>query len=195
MVNARKKGANFEKEAGAIIDAWIAKVAADIGSAKTVKMTRNLEQSRSGGYDLNGIEKIALECKAYDVRNGMAVAGTVEVESEVGQGLERGVPTASSLQPAAPISRTVASIGDRVYTIYTDHPDTNKWWDQAVRQAGNTHEPFLIVKINRRPIQFHIPAWVVLNQGQRYRVRAQVDANVAFSWLYPFIVETLRKQS
>jgi len=51
-VNGRNKGAAAEREVAAILKKWTG-----------LDVRRNLEQVRSGGYDLEGIDFIALEVK------------------------------------------------------------------------------------------------------------------------------------
>jgi len=62
-LNAKQKGANGEREAATLLDGWAAEIGFD------VNCTRNLEQTRGGGYDLNGIPGLAIEVKRVEQLN------------------------------------------------------------------------------------------------------------------------------
>jgi hypothetical protein len=65
MVNIRAKGQNGEREAIRLIESWAAPVAATAG-IQPPELSRNLVQSRSGGYDVVGIDWLALEVKRHE---------------------------------------------------------------------------------------------------------------------------------
>ena len=62
MVNARAKGQRAEREALGLLQEWMEPVyrAANLPAPM---FARNLEQSRGGGYDILGLEWLALEVK------------------------------------------------------------------------------------------------------------------------------------
>lgn len=62
---AKTKGANAEREVAAILKPIVDKVYRDLGIEPPV-IKRNLEQTRSGGYDLVGIDWMALEVKRQE---------------------------------------------------------------------------------------------------------------------------------
>lgn len=64
-INVRSKGQRGEREAAGLIMAWAEEVTASCGAA-AVELTRNLQQSRQGGYDLVGIDWLALEVKRHE---------------------------------------------------------------------------------------------------------------------------------
>lgn len=59
---AKQKGARGEREAAALIEATVAPVFEAAG-LPCPEITRNLMQSRQGGYDLVGLDWLALEVK------------------------------------------------------------------------------------------------------------------------------------
>ena len=64
-VNGKVKGANAERELAELLMRWGREVNI------TLDLSRNLEQSRNGGHDLNGLEKygMAVECKRVEAMN------------------------------------------------------------------------------------------------------------------------------
>lgn len=62
-LNAKAKGSGGEREAARLLQTW----AADIGIE--VDPTRNLEQVRGGGYDLNGVPGLGIEVKRVETLN------------------------------------------------------------------------------------------------------------------------------
>lgn len=76
MVNARSKGANGEREAAD----WLQQ-----NLKLEFKPERNLEQVRSGGYDLNGLEPLCFEikrCEAIAKRAWWVQAKTATVPGQ-----------------------------------------------------------------------------------------------------------------
>lgn len=70
-VNGRNKGASAERELALLLMGW----GLEIGARLDIK--RNLEQVRGGGYDLDGVPGLAIECKrveALDLKNWWAQA-------------------------------------------------------------------------------------------------------------------------
>lgn len=65
MVNARAKGRTGEYEARDLIIRWLSPVY-EAAAVAMPEVKRNIEQWRSGGYDLVGIEWLALECKRVE---------------------------------------------------------------------------------------------------------------------------------
>lgn len=65
MVNIRNKGSRGEREAVLVIGGWLAPVYRAAGMIP-VDLERNLMQSRQGGYDLVGIDWLALEVKRHE---------------------------------------------------------------------------------------------------------------------------------
>ena len=65
MVNVRSKGQRGEREAASLIMAWAEEVTEYLGTAG-VELKRNLMQSRQGGYDLVGLDWLALEVKRHE---------------------------------------------------------------------------------------------------------------------------------
>ena len=63
MLNVKNKGANGEREAARLLASW----AAEVGY--TIDPLRNLEQVRSGGFDLNGVYGLAVEVKRVETPN------------------------------------------------------------------------------------------------------------------------------
>lgn len=101
-LNARAKGQGGERELLRLLTDW--------GSEAGVKLdlARNVEQSRSGGHDLVGLETYQL---------------SVEVKRVEAAGI-------------------------------------NRWWQQAVRQAGSELTPVLAWRRNHQPWRFRVRAWV-----------------------------------
>ena len=64
-VNIRSKGQRGEREAAELVMSWAAPVLDHLG-LPALDVTRNLQQSRSGGYDLIGIDWLALEVKRHE---------------------------------------------------------------------------------------------------------------------------------
>jgi len=62
---SKNKGANAEREVAALLQPIIDRVYNDAGLVPP-KMERNLEQTRGGGYDLIGIDWLALEVKRQE---------------------------------------------------------------------------------------------------------------------------------
>lgn len=62
---SRNKGQRGEREARAVIEGWLAPVYESAGLGKPT-LERNLMQSREGGYDLVGIDWLALEVKRHE---------------------------------------------------------------------------------------------------------------------------------
>lgn len=56
-MNPKAKGANAERELAALLSGWALEINI------TLEPLRNLEQTRGGGYDLNGVPGLAVECK------------------------------------------------------------------------------------------------------------------------------------
>ena len=65
MVNIRAKGQNGEREAIRLLVDWATPVTDSLG-LPPVDLTRNLEQTRGGGYDLTGIDWLAVEVKRHE---------------------------------------------------------------------------------------------------------------------------------
>lgn len=65
MVNIRTKGQNGEREAIRLLTDWATQVTDSLGLPPVV-LTRNLEQPRGGGYDLTGIDWLAVEIKRHE---------------------------------------------------------------------------------------------------------------------------------
>lgn len=65
MLNVRTKGQTGEREAAALVGEWAKPVTDAIGCGP-VTLTRNLVQSRQGGYDLVGLDWLALEVKRHE---------------------------------------------------------------------------------------------------------------------------------
>ena len=64
-VNIRSKGQRGEREAAGFIMQWAEEVTIGHGLA-SIELTRNLQQARAGGYDLVGIDWLALEIKRHE---------------------------------------------------------------------------------------------------------------------------------
>lgn len=64
-VGAKRKGAGGEREAKALIASWLAPVYEACGYQAPV-LERNLMQSRAGGYDLVGVDWLAIEVKRQE---------------------------------------------------------------------------------------------------------------------------------
>lgn len=62
---SKNKGANAEREAAALIVSWLEPVYSGAG-LEPPTLSRNLEQVRSGGYDLVGLDWLALEVKRHE---------------------------------------------------------------------------------------------------------------------------------
>jgi hypothetical protein len=56
----KSKGASGEREAAAILEQW------GIELGYVLDISRNLEQTRGGGYDLDGVEGLAIEIKRVE---------------------------------------------------------------------------------------------------------------------------------
>jgi len=56
----KNKGASGEREAARLLVEWAAEVGVDIDPS------RNLEQTRGGGFDLNGVDGLAIEVKRVE---------------------------------------------------------------------------------------------------------------------------------
>lgn len=70
MVNVRQKGQRGEREAASLVMSWALEVTDYVG-AEAVELKRNLMQSRQGGYDLVGLEWLALEVKRHESLAGL----------------------------------------------------------------------------------------------------------------------------
>lgn len=100
-INSRNKGATFERKVANIL-------AEGLGS----EVSRNLEQWRDGGHDLNGVTGFSIECK------------------------------------------------------HCKDDSSNKWWEQAIKQAEVSGlRPLLIYRLNRKPIVWRFSAKDVLGFG------------------------------
>lgn len=62
-LNAKTKGATGEREAAFLLQKW----ASEVGF--TIDPERNLEQTRGGGFDLNGVPGLAVEVKRVEKAN------------------------------------------------------------------------------------------------------------------------------
>lgn len=67
-INIRSKGQRGEREAIAFITDWATPVTRALGWPD-MTLSRNLVQSRSGGYDILGIDWLALEIKRHETLN------------------------------------------------------------------------------------------------------------------------------
>lgn len=65
MVNIRSKGQRGEREAAEVIESWAKPVTEALGLG-AVSLERNLQQTRAGGYDLIGLDWLALEIKRHE---------------------------------------------------------------------------------------------------------------------------------
>lgn len=70
MVNVRSKGQRGEREAASLVMAWAEEVTDHMG-VEAVELKRNLQQSRQGGYDLVGLDWLALEVKRHESLAGL----------------------------------------------------------------------------------------------------------------------------
>lgn len=69
MVNAKQKGANGEREVAALLQPVVDKAYMEtlgITLGEVPKLQRNLLQTREGGYDLVGLDWLALEVKRVE---------------------------------------------------------------------------------------------------------------------------------
>lgn len=64
-VNVRSKGATGERDAIRVVQTWADEVC-ELAGLPPVVLARNLEQSRSGGCDVVGIDWLALEVKRHE---------------------------------------------------------------------------------------------------------------------------------
>lgn len=64
-VNMRTKGQRGEREAAALVESWGKPITDSLGMPP-VELTRNLAQSQDGGYDLVGLDWLALEVKRHE---------------------------------------------------------------------------------------------------------------------------------
>lgn len=64
-INVRNKGQRGERESIGLIESWSRPVTQALGHPDLV-LTRNLVQSRSGGYDILGLDWLALEVKRHE---------------------------------------------------------------------------------------------------------------------------------
>ena len=60
MVNARNKGQEGERELARLLGGWAAEMGCQL------ELSRNLVQTREGGYDLNGVPGLAIEVKRVE---------------------------------------------------------------------------------------------------------------------------------
>lgn len=65
MVNVRSKGQRGEREVADMFGAWASEVTSLL-DADEIRFKRNLMQSRQGGYDIIGLEWLALEVKRQE---------------------------------------------------------------------------------------------------------------------------------
>lgn len=100
MVNSRNKGAQVEREFAAL--------ARELAG---LRLVRNLEQSRSGGHDLNGLPGWAIEVKARAER-----PGPVELEQMWDQ-------TVSQAASASARPVLVVKVNRRGWICYVDAHD------------------------------------------------------------------------
>lgn len=63
LKSPKQKGSNGEREAAGVLQAWAAETGIEIDPS------RNLEQVRGGGYDLNGIPGLGVEVKRQENLN------------------------------------------------------------------------------------------------------------------------------
>ncbi|MBG6289510.1 hypothetical protein I5I61_18810 [Pseudomonas nitroreducens] len=119
MTNSRAKGARAELEfAGLCFD--------NLG----IKVERNLEQSRAGGYDLNGLPGWAPEVKARADTPGRA-----ELLAMWAQALEQALRYNAKPVLALKVNR-------RGWTIYVDLADLNDSWQRCKSWAAIEPEDF-----------------------------------------------------
>lgn len=64
-VNIRAKGQRGEREAIDVIEGWALPITEALG-LPPVSLERNLQQSRAGGYDVIGLDWLALEVKRHE---------------------------------------------------------------------------------------------------------------------------------
>jgi Holliday junction resolvase len=81
---AKTKGANAEREVIGLLQPIVDKVTAERGMPKVV-LKRNLEQTRSGGYDIVGLEYLAIEVKRQETLNVKAWWEQTKAASGIGQ--------------------------------------------------------------------------------------------------------------
>jgi hypothetical protein len=65
VVNIRSKGQRGEREAIDLLQEWLAPVTA-AAKVDPVELSRNLTQTREGGYDVVGLDWLALEVKRHE---------------------------------------------------------------------------------------------------------------------------------
>lgn len=65
MVNVRTKGQNGEREAIRLFELWASPVTTALALSE-LKLSRNLDQTRIGGYDVLGLDWMALEVKRQE---------------------------------------------------------------------------------------------------------------------------------
>ena len=119
MTNSRAKGARAELEfAGLCFD--------NLG----IKVERNLEQSRAGGYDLNGLPGWAPEVKAR-----ADIPGRAELLAMWAQALEQALRYNAKPVLALKVNR-------RGWTIYVDLADLNDSWRRCKSWAAIEPEDF-----------------------------------------------------
>lgn len=64
-INVRQKGQRGEREASVLLQEWAEPVTRAMGVSE-IALHRNLDQSRVGGYDLLGLDWLALEVKRHE---------------------------------------------------------------------------------------------------------------------------------
>lgn len=64
-INAKRKGANGEREVVKLLQPVVSKVYEEHG-LKVIDLERNLMQSLRGGYDITGLDWLALEVKRHE---------------------------------------------------------------------------------------------------------------------------------
>ena len=181
MVNARAKGANFERELAQVLMVWCEDAAKREGYGegyRKIQVVRNLEQTREGGFDLNGIDRALIEAKRYKLADNKWMHGLVKtwlgkidsnraaMERVAASGGEVGVGGAEvGGAPGSPHYGTLPSL-----------PFTT----------------LLVTKYDFRDIEWWVPARVTV-RGGTVPIHAPVSASVAYAHLYPYITATLRR--
>lgn len=125
---SKTKGANGEREVAKLIQPIVDKVYAEKGLPSPA-IQRNLTQTRGGGFDLDGLDWLAIEVKRCE-----------------------------QLQ-------------------------VNKWWEQALRQAGKSRVPILIYRQNRMRWSVYMRVRLKVGDGLGYLTRGEVSLEAFLSWL------------
>lgn len=154
MVNAKQKGANAEREVAALLQPTVDRAYMEtlgITLGEVPKLQRNLLQTREGGYDLVGLDWLALEVKRQEA------VGTGGIRK--GHLRQWWAQTVASSMGSAPLDMQGISLGSEWVTR----------WGSAPRVMRQIREPVLIYRPNGWTWTIRMYGYVVVGTGERQK--------------------------